>query len=319
MVERRTSFVETSAMKVILAGGSGLIGRELTRELVEAGYEIAILSRSPQHLHDLPRGATAVRWDGRSAGALVPRLEGVTAVVNLAGESIGAGRWTEARKRRLRESRIRSAEAIALALGRVDRRPSVLLQASAVGLYGPSADEEIDESRPAGKDFLAGVCRDWEAATEVVENFGVRRVLLRTGVVLATSGGALPRILLPFKLFAGGRVGTGRQWFPWIHLADEVRAVRFLLEATTLSGAFNLTAPNPVTNGELAKRVGRILKRPSLVPAPGFVLRAIMGEMATLVLDGQRAVPRRLLNAGFEFEYQDLEPALRDLLGQDRS
>jgi uncharacterized protein (TIGR01777 family) len=246
-------------------------------------------------------------------------LEGVTAVVNLAGESIGAGRWTEARKRRLRESRIRSAEAIALALGRVDRRPSVLLQASAVGLYGPSADEEIDESRPAGKDFLAGVCRDWEAATEVVENFGVRRVLLRTGVVLATSGGALPRILLPFKLFAGGRVGTGRQWFPWIHLADEVRAVRFLLEATTLSGAFNLTAPNPVTNGELAKRVGRILKRPSLVPAPGFVLRAIMGEMATLVLDGQRAVPRRLLNAGFEFEYQDLEPALRDLLGQDRS
>ena len=301
-------------MKVVLVGGSGLIGLELTHELVGAGYEVVILSRSPEQLGDLPGGATAARWNGYSVGALVPRLEGVEAVVNLAGENIGAGSWTPTRKLSIRESRVRATNAIALALRRVDQRPSILLQASAVGVYGPCGDEEVDESHRFGTDYLAGVCRDWEAASSEVEGFGVRRALLRTGVVLTTAGGALPKIILPFRLFAGGRFGDGKQWFPWIHLRDEVRAIRFLLETPEASGAFNLTAPNALTNGEFSTLLGKVMRRPSLLPAPAFALRAVMGEMATLVLDGQRAVPSRLLEAGFEFEYADLESALRDLL-----
>ena len=301
-------------MKVILAGGSGSIGRALTDQLTSAGYEVVILSRSPETVTGLPEGAVATRWDGRSAGALAPRLEGAGAVVNLAGESVGDGMWSEARKLRIRESRIRTTAAIADALRRADHRPEVLLQASAVGIYGPTGDQEVDEEHPAGSDFLATVCWEWEAAIGNVENFGVRSVVLRTGVVLDAHAGALPKIVMPFKFFAGGRAGSGRQWFPWIHLHDEVRAIRFLLETDDARGAFNLAAPKPVTNGELASLVGKVLRRPSVLPAPAFVLRAVMGEMATLVLDGQRAVPRRLLEAGFEFEYPELQPALEDLL-----
>ncbi len=296
-----------------------MIGRQLAHELVGAGYDVAVLSRSPEQVGGLPTGAAAVRWDGRSAGALVPRLEGAAAVVNLAGENIGASSWTPSRKLRIRESRVRATKAIALALRRVDERPATLLQASAVGIYGPCGDEELNESHPAGTDYLADVCRDWEAASVDVEDIGVRRVLLRTGVVLARDGGALPRILLPFRLFAGGRLGNGKQWFPWIHLRDEVRAIRFLLETPEASGAYNLTAPKPVTNGELAKMLGRVMRRPSFLSTPAFALRAVMGEMATLVLDGQKAVPGRLLEAGFEFDFSELELALRDLLREEGS
>jgi uncharacterized protein (TIGR01777 family) len=301
-------------MKVILAGGSGFIGRALTDELTSAGYEVVILSRSPENVTALPEGAVAVRWDGRSAGALAPRLEGTGAVVNLAGESVGEGMWSEARKLRIRESRIRTTTAIVEALRRADHRPEVLIQASAVGIYGPTGDEEVFEEHPAGSDFLATVCWDWEAASGNVENFGVRSVVVRTGVVLDPIAGALPKVVMPFRFFAGGRAGSGRQWFPWIHLRDEVRAIRFLLETDDARGAFNLAAPKPVTNGELASLIGKVLRRPSVLPAPAFVLRAVMGEMATLVLDGQRALPRRLLEAGFKFEYPELEPALEDLL-----
>ena len=303
-------------MKVVVAGGSGLIGRALTAELAAAGIEVTILSRRPSRVSGLPEGATAAGWDGRSAGALAPRLEGATALVNLVGENIGAGRWTSARKAELRDSRIQATTAIVRALKRVDERPAVLMQASAVGFYGPRGDEELTESEPGGADFLAGICRDWEAASSGIESHGVRRVVLRTGVVLASDGGALEKILLPFKLFAGGRLGSGRQWLPWIHLRDEVRAIRFLLERDDLRGAFNLSAPNPVTNRDLARVVGRIMGRPSSLPTPAPLLRLAMGEMAALVLEGQRAVPQRLLEAGLEFEFPELEPALRDLLGR---
>jgi uncharacterized protein (TIGR01777 family) len=303
-------------MQVILAGGSGLIGRALADELTSAGHDVVILSRRPEAVDGLPERAVAARWDGRSAGALAPRLEGAAAVVNLAGESIGDGLWSDARKLRIRESRTRSADTVVEALRRVNRRPGVLLQASAVGIYGPRGDEDVDESSPVGSDFLATVCRDWEAASAEVGSIGVRRVLLRTGVVLDSDAGALPKIVKPFRLFAGGRAGSGDQWFPWIHLRDEVRAMRFLIESEEESGAFNLTAPNPVTNRELAVLIGKVLRRPSFLPAPASLLQAVLGEMATLVLDGQRAVPSRLLEAGFEFEYAELEPALRDLLGR---
>jgi uncharacterized protein (TIGR01777 family) len=301
-------------VRVVITGGSGLIGRELTRDLASSGVEVVVLSRSPESVEGLPAGAVAKGWDAESAQALVERIEDADAVVNLAGENIGGGRWTAARKRAIRDSRVRVTEAVAEALRLTGRRPSVLIQASAVGFYGAAGDELLTEQAPAGNDFLATVCREWEQASSVVETFGVRRVVVRTGVVLDGSGGALPRILLPFRLFLGGKIGDGRQWVPWIHIRDEIRAIRFLLEGEA-AGVFNLTTPEPVRNDELAAKVGGALARPSVLPAPALALRLALGEMSTLLLDGQRAVPRRLLDLGFTFEFPDLEDALRDLLG----
>jgi len=302
-------------MTTVLVGGSGLIGRALAEALNADGSKVVILSRRPDAVSGLPSGVAVEPWDGSSADELVARLEGARAVVNLAGENIGAGRWTSERKRRIKESRVRVTEAVTAAMLRANRRPATLIQASAVGIYGPSGDETLDESSPEGTDFLAEVCRAWEQASAAVEGAGVRRAVARTGVVLAEDDGALPRMALPFKLFAGGPAGGGRQWLPWIHLRDEVRAIRFLLDSAQASGAFNLTAPNPVRNGEMAKILGRVLNRPSLIPAPAIALKLILGEMSTLVLDGQRALPARLEALGFRFEFPELEPALRDLLG----
>jgi uncharacterized protein (TIGR01777 family) len=245
---------------------------------------------------------------------LAPVLEASDAVVHLAGENIGAGRWTDKRKRRIRDSRVGSTEALARAFAESAHRPGVLVQGSAVGFYGSHGNERVSETAPPGSDFLALVCRDWEKAGESVEKLGVRRVIARTGVVFAARGGALSRILLPFKLFAGGPVGSGRQVLPWIHLHDEVRAMAHLLTADGVEGVFNLAAPAAVTNSELAGAISKVLRRPSLVPTPGIVLRLALGEMATLVLEGQRAVPERLLERGFEFRFPEVEGALRDLL-----
>ncbi|MGD2115570.1 MAG: TIGR01777 family oxidoreductase, partial [Acidobacteriota bacterium] len=241
-------------------------------------------------------------------------LEGARAVVNLAGESVAGGRWTASRKRRIRESRLASTRAVCRAIERASERPEVLLQGSAVGFYGPrEGDGRLTEDSGPGDDFLARVTIDWEAASRPVEEIGVRRCLLRTGVVLSTAGGALPQMALPFKLFAGGPAGDGSQWVPWIHLRDEVLAIRFLLETAAARGPFNLTAPEPVTNRELSRALGAALGRPSLLRAPSFALRLALGEMAEVVLEGQRAVPERLLAAGFEFEFPDVRTALADL------
>jgi uncharacterized protein (TIGR01777 family) len=303
-------------MRVVISGGSGLIGRAVALSLVKDGHQVVVLSRRPQRVSGFPPAIETKRWDGRSAEMLIPQLERTDAFIHLAGESIAAGRWTEERKRAIRESRVVSTAALSHALQGVEHRPAVLLQASAVGYYGPHLVEEIDEDEPVGADFLASVCRDWEAASLEVESAGIRRAVVRTGVVLARDGGALPRMLLPFRLFAGGPVGSGAQWVPWIHLADEVRALRFLIDCEDARGPYNLTAPEAVTNRQMARAIGRTLRRPGFVPTPAFVLRAALGEMATLVLEGQRAVPRGLLDLGFEFRFPHLEPALRDLLAR---
>ncbi len=236
-------------------------------------------------------------------------------MVHLAGENIAGGRWSEERKRRIRGSRVRSSAAVAEAFRRLERRPPVLIQASAVGYYGARGDERLDERAQAGDDFLGRVCSAWEEASAAVEELGVRRAVLRTGIVLSTTGGALPRMLLPFRLFAGGPVGSGEQWFPWIHIEDEVGAIRFLLERESASGPFNLTAPNPLTNRDFSRVLGRVLRRPSLLPTPAFALRLLFGEMSTLLLDGQRAIPSRLLEEGYGFRFPKAEEALRDLVG----
>jgi uncharacterized protein (TIGR01777 family) len=300
--------------RVLITGGSGLIGSALTRSLAGAGYEVVVLSRAPDRVTGLPAGARAVRWDGQATDGWRAELEGARAVVNLAGESIAGGRWTEARKRRIRESRSRATRAVSRAILQATDRPGVLLQGSAVGFYGArEGDDRVTEEAGAGGDFLADVTVDWEAASRPVEDAGVRRCLLRTGVVLSTEGGALPQMALPFKLFAGGPAGDGSQWVPWIHVRDEVRAIRFLLEADRAAGPFNLTAPEPVTNRELSRALGEALGRPSFLKAPGFALRLALGEMADVVLEGQRAVPERLLAAGFEFEFPNVRAALADL------
>lgn len=304
-------------MRVIISGGTGLIGSALAKNLAEE-YEVIVLSRNPDK-YQFPPGVQGQRWDGKTADSWGHLADGAYAIINLAGESIaGTGflpaRWTPERKRRIRQSRINVGRAMVEAIEAAAEKPSVLVQASAVGYYGPRGDEKLTADAPPGEDFLAEVCVMWESVTNPVEEMGVRRVITRTGVVLSMEDGALPRLVFPYKLFVGGPLGSGDQWVPWIHLEDEVQAIRFLLEREEARGAFNLTAPNPVRNRELGQRIGEALGRPSYFPVPAFALRLVLGEISTTVLDGQRAVPRRLQEMGFEFKYVEVIAALDDLL-----
>ena len=300
-------------MRVVITGGSGLIGSEVARDLGSAGHEVVILTRDPTKVA-LPPNTRAVQWDGKTASGWSSLLDGDTGILHLAGESIAAGRWSDVKKRRIRESRVESGQAVLAAIRQATEKPRVLLQGSAVGYYGPCGDEVVTESHPPGRDFLAEVCVEWEGSTAEAESLGVRRAQLRTGIVLSRKGGALPRMALPFRVMAGGPLGNGRQWFPWIHIADEVAAIRFLLEREDARGPFNLSAPHPLTNRQFSSALGRALRRPSLAPAPGFALRLALGEMADMLLHGQRAVPHRLLELGYAFRYPEALPALRSLL-----
>jgi uncharacterized protein (TIGR01777 family) len=308
-------------MKVLITGGSGMIGRALSEELVSHGYEVIILSRTPERVSNLPDGVRAVRWDARTPEGWGHLADGAHAIVNLAGASIaGEGffpsRWTDEKRRVIRESRLNSSRAVVEAVAQAEQKPCVLVQASGVGYYGFHGDEVLTEDAGPGDDWAAHVAaEEWEPSTAPVEEMGVRRVIVRTGLLLDAKEGALPRLLLPFRLFVGGPMGSGKQWYSWIHLRDEVRAQRFLIETEEANGAFNLTAPNPVTNGELARIIGKVMGRPSFIPVPGFALRLAFGEVAEVVLQGQRAVPQGLLDLGFKFEFSEAEPALQDLLG----
>jgi len=308
-------------MRVLIPGGTGLIGRALSADLAKDGHEVILLSRAPQRARTLPPGVRAERWDGRTAAGWGHLADGADAIINLAGASIaGEGflpaRWTESRKALLTESRLHAARAVIEAVRRATQKPRVVIQASAIGYYGPHGDEPLAEDAPPGDDFLARLCVAWEAAAAPLDEMGVRRVVIRTGVVLSTAGGALPRLLLPFKLFAGGPMGNGKQWMSWIHIADEVAAIRFLLERDDAVGPFNLAAPEPLTNAQFSRLLGRVMRRPSLLPVPGFAMRLALGEAATIVLDGQRVLPRRLRELGFAFRFPAAEAALRDLLGK---
>ena len=306
-------------MRVLISGGTGLIGRALTRALVDRGDEVVILSRSPQrHAAHLPQGVQLLAWDGRTPTGWGEIVNTVDAVVNLAGANIAEGRWTAARKRVIRESRLHAGHALVEAIRNATSKPRVLIQASAVGYYGPRGDEIVTEDTPPGSDFLAQLAVEWEASTREVEAWGIRRPIIRTGVVLSMEGGALPRMLPPFKLGLGGPLGNGRQWFPWIHMADEVGAILFLLDREDAHGPYNLSAPNPVRNEEFTRALGEILHRPTLFRVPAFALRLLFGEMATVLLEGQRAIPRRLLDEGYTFRYEDVRSALRALLEGER-
>jgi uncharacterized protein (TIGR01777 family) len=307
-------------MHVVITGGTGLIGRALSANLASEGHEVIVLSRSPERATDLPAGVRAQRWDARTTEGWGHLADGADAIVNLAGASIaGEGffptRWTDQRQRVISDSRIHAGRAVVAAVEQAAQKPRVVVQSSAIGYYGFHPQKVLTEEAEPGDDWGARFTADvWEPATAPVEEMGVRRVVARSGIVFGTEGGALPRLLLPFRLFVGGPMGSGKQWYSWIHLQDEARALRFLIETENASGAFSLTAPHPMTNGELAKLIGRIMGRPSLVPVPGFAMRLAFGEVADVVLKGQRVVPRRLLDLGFEFRFPDAEAALRDLL-----
>jgi uncharacterized protein (TIGR01777 family) len=261
----------------------------------------------------LPEGIRILRWDGKSAHGWGDLANEAKAIVNLAGANISGGRWNDAKKRLIVQSRVNAGNAVTLAVGSASTKPEVVVQASAVGYYGPHGDELLTEAAPVGHDFLARVCLQWEGSSVGVEKAGVRRVIVRTGVVLSNRGGALPLMALPYRLFAGGPIGSGRQWFPWISLADEVGAIRFLIENPSASGVFNLSAPNPLTNQEFGKVLGKVLHRPSYFPAPAFFFKLLFGEMSTILLDGQRQIPERLLNLGYSFRFQQAEQALREI------
>lgn len=299
-------------MRVLIIGGSGLIGGALAESLVKDSHEAVVLSRSPERQR-LPRGARAAGWDGRTLGSWVSELERADAVVNLAGERI-FGRWTAAKKKRIRGSRVETSRLVAEAFAVVRRRSLVLVQGSAVGYYGDTGDAVVDESFPSGNDFLARVAVEWEAASASVEALGVRRPIVRTSIVLSRRGGALKPLRLAFGAFLGGPLGDGRQWMPWIHEADEVGAIRFLLESPAATGPFNLAAPEATRNDDLSRALAKALRRPSWLPAPKLAVRLALGELGDTLLSGQRAVPARLLALGFRFRFPTLEQALAEML-----
>jgi uncharacterized protein (TIGR01777 family) len=311
-------------MRVIVSGGTGLIGEPLIRSLGGDGHEVIVLSRKPRQSGPLPKSVRFEKWDAAEVGAWGALVDGADVIINLAGESIAGDtgflptKWTPERKRIILSSRVNAGKALTEAVRAAVVKPKVFIQSSAVGYYGPQGAQEITENSPAGNDFLADVCKQWEASSADVESMGVRRAIIRTGIVLTTRGGAFPKLVFPFKMFAGGPLGSGKQQTPWIHIDDEIGAIRFLIDHSEARGAFNLSAPNPVTNAEMARAIGNVMGRPAFAPAPGFALRAAFGEVATVVLDGQRAVPKRLLELGYKFKFPALEPAIRDLLTNNK-
>lgn len=309
---RPEPFLSHPPLTVAVTGATGLIGTALVDRLRNRGHEVRRLVRSARQAQ-----GTDVVWDPARDELPPSALAGVDAVVNLAGEPI-AHRWTPERKRAIRESRVRGTEQLARAIMLLDRKPRVVLSGSAVGYYGDRGNDVLDERSGPGEDFLAGLTIEWEAATEPIAGAGVRVVHLRTGIVLSPRGGALERLLPIFRLGAGGPIGTGRQWMSWITLEDHVRAMEHALFTDSMRGPANLVAPNPVTNAEFATTLGRVLTRPALIPVPAFALELMFGEMArATLLAGQRAMPRALATAGFEFTHPTLEGGLRQTVNRD--
>jgi uncharacterized protein len=294
-------------VKIVVAGGTGFIGEPLVRRLTARGDDVAVLTRDRTKV----RAGRAVRWSG--AGEEVARAD---VVINLAGENVGGGRWTLERKRRIVDSRVGSTRELVEAMGGNPQRRWTFISVSAVGYYGPRGDELLDENAPAGEGFLADVVRQWEAAAREAENIA-RVVILRFGVVLAGDGGALQKMMLPFRLGAGGPIGGGGQWMSWVDREDVLRAIEWAIDRAEVRGIYNITAPNPVTNREFAGALGRALRRPAFMPAPAFALRAIFGQMADeMLLSGQRVAPARATIEGFVFAYPTIDAALRHVLAR---
>jgi uncharacterized protein (TIGR01777 family) len=306
-------------MRVFVTGGTGLVGTRLVKRLLERGDGVAVLTRRPAAARErLGQGCSIVDGDPMQPGAWMDAVGDCDTVVHLAGENIFAKRWKPAFKELLYASRVKSTENVVQALARNPRtstgQPKTLVNASAIGYYGPHGDEELDEESPPGDDFLAQICRDWEKAARQAEPLGVRVALVRVGVVLDREGGALAQMLTPFKLGVGGPTGSGRQWMSWIHHADLVGLFLLALDNPAATGPLNGTAPGPVPNKEFARALGRALHRPAFLPTPGLALRAMLGEVAGIITTGQRVLPRKAMSLGYTFRFPTIDAALADIL-----
>jgi len=293
---------------IVIAGGSGFLGRRLSARLEAAGHRVLTLSRQPS------TKAGTVTWspDG-SAGQLATSLDGVDAVVNLAGENLADHRWTEARRKRIQDSRVLATRSLVRAVAGCARPPAVFISGSGAGYYGPRGDEMVTEATAPGADFLAGVCLDWEREAQAVESTRTRLAIMRSGLVLDRREGALAKMLLPFRLGLGATMGSGRQYMPWIHVEDWTAMVQWVIATPDASGPFNATAPEPETNRTFTRTLAHVLGRPAIFQAPAFVLRAALGKLSTVLLTGQRAIPAHAEQLGFRFTHRTLEPALRSL------
>jgi hypothetical protein len=298
-------------LKILISGSSGLVGKALVRSLEGDGHSVARLVRPGS-----ARSAGDVAWDPGSALVDVTAMEGADGVVHLSGANIAHGRWTQARKAELRSSRVDTTRVLVDALAKLQKKPRVLVCASAIGYYGDRGDEILTESSSYGTDFIELLVRDWEAEAVRAETSGIRVVRLRFAVVLSRTGGALPLMLLPFKFGVGGRLGSGRQWQSWVALEDAIEIIRMAIADERLAGAVNVAAPNPLRNIDFTRIVAGVLHRPAIFPVPAFAMRLVMGEMAdALALASERVVPERLLQAGYAFKFAEIEPALRAVLG----
>jgi uncharacterized protein (TIGR01777 family) len=310
-------------MKLVIAGGSGFLGAPLAEAYAEEGHEVLVLTRSiiaGDSRHDPGTGVpgiSRVGWspDGR-IGPWAALLDGADAVINLSGASLDRQRWSPQRKAQLRDSRILATRSLTAAILSAAVPPRVFVSGSAVGYYGDTGDQPVTEASPAGGDFLSHLCEDWEAEAQRAQPSGTRLSLVRSGIVLERSGGALPRMMLPFRFFAGGRIGSGRQYFSWIHRLDWVELVRWIVQTPDASGPINATAPVPITNRQLARALGRALHRPSLLPVPAIGLKIAVGELADSLLTGQRVLPTRALALGYHFRYPEIDQAFRGLFAE---
>ncbi len=302
-------------MHIVVTGGTGFIGRPLYASFIQEGHRVTLLTRRKEEAQrSCGPTVTTVEWNGKEAGAWEHSLEGADAVINLAGAPIADVRWTDARKQLLTESRVLTTRLLVEALSRRSSKPGTLISASGIGYYGASDDCVLDEGAARGRGFLADLCLQWEAEALRAAQFGTRVVILRTGMVLEQDGGALPKMLLPFRLFAGGPIMPGTQWVSWIHRRDQIGLIQWLLATPNVSGPVNAVAPEAVTMHRFCELLGRVLHRPSWLPVPGFVLHITLGELGTLMTTGQRVYPAKALSGGYAFHYPTLEPALRAIL-----
>jgi uncharacterized protein (TIGR01777 family) len=301
-------------MKILVTGATGLIGRNLSRSLSGAGHRVIGLSRAPEKAREVAT-AEMLKWDPFSGPPPAEALKDVEAVVHLAGEPIAAHRWTDEQKRRIRASRVISTRNLVEGMRAAKTSPAVFVAGSAVGFYGDTGDNAVDESAPAGEGFLSEICREWEDEAVAARDLSIRVVLVRTGVVLSADDGALKKMLPAFKLGVAGPLASGRQWFPWIHIDDIVGIFEHAIFNDSMSGPVNAAAPESVTNAEFTRQLARVLHRPAFLPAPEFALRLMMGEMADVLLASQRVIPRAALDAGYSFKHPLLAEALEDLLG----
>ena len=296
-------------MRILITGASGLIGTSLQRSFDEKGYEMLLASRSE------PKSERDIQWNADTGfgKADLPRLEGLDAAIHLAGESISALRWTDEKKKAIRDSRVHGTRTMIETFAQLEKKPKVFISASAIGFYGDRGDDEVTETSAAGDTFLSDVSKEWESESRRAEDMGIRTVLLRNGIVLSKEGGALATMMTPFKLGVGGVVGSGKQWMSWVSLDDVVGIVNYALENENLRGAINVASPNPVTNEEFTKTLGEVLYRPTFLPLPEFAVNLVFGEMGdALLIDSTKVIPKRLLDAGYKFKYPEIKPALEN-------